>query len=198
VIRIVIDDDVIASPVPVTDVAQVKRSDAEVKTAKPETTWIAAHNAPAVCRTETAFEAAMLPGMIEMEAGVVSGVIVADPLTVAVDVRSLGMARFIAKRGAWHFLAWRFLSLRFLVRGVFRAGHRAMRRRRTMSRNVSAAYSMAAALMFIMLRQRRQRKSDTCSENYGEKSYEEPPTDTLPSAGFEEHSVDNSLHSTLS
>jgi hypothetical protein len=171
VVGIVIDHDVIASPIPVTDVAQVERGDAEVETAKPETAWIAALNVPPVSSAEAAFEVAMLPRMIEVEAGIISTVIVPDPFAAVVDVRGFGVPRLIAKGGAWRcFRSLRFLVLRFLVRRVFRAGHCAMRRRRTMLGNVSAAYGMAAALMFIVLRQRWHRKHHACAITMGEVS----------------------------
>jgi hypothetical protein len=65
----------------------------------------------------------MLPGMIEVEAGITSSGVVPDPLAVMVNVRSFGMACFVT---------------------AGRSGRRAMRNRRTMFRNVSATYGVAA------------------------------------------------------
>jgi hypothetical protein len=61
--------------------------------------------------------------MIEVEAGITSSGVVPDPLAVMVNVRSFGMACFVMSG---------------------RSGGRAMRNRRTMFRNVSATYGVAA------------------------------------------------------
>src|SRR5271169_3949927 len=60
VVGIFVDHDIVAVPEPVIAIGQVKRGDAEVVAAKPETAGIASLNAPAVSAAKAAVEAAML------------------------------------------------------------------------------------------------------------------------------------------
>jgi hypothetical protein len=52
---------------------------------------------PDVAATETAGEAAMLPGVVEVIVGVVASSVVADPGFAAVDVGGIGMASVIVE-----------------------------------------------------------------------------------------------------
>ena len=142
VVGVFVDDDVVAIPQPVAAVAQIKSRDAEVEAAKPEAALTASGKAPAVTSAEAAGEVTVLPGVVEMEAGIVAAVVVSNPLAVVVDVRGLGMAFFIS---------------------TSRSGRRAMRRRWTMLGNVSAANGMAAAAVATVLRQggEGQHQGDT-------------------------------------
>ena len=92
VVGIFVDHDLVAVPVPVVAIGEIKRGNAEVEAAKPEAAGAASADAPDVAAAEAAGEAAMLPGMIEVEAGVVASSVVSNPLAVVVDVRSFGMA----------------------------------------------------------------------------------------------------------
>jgi len=88
---------------------------------------------------EPAGEAAVLPGMIEVEARVVTSSVVPDPGAVVVDVGSLGMAFVIMKT-------------------LCRVGNRSTRGGWAVLRNESAADGVAAAAVRAVLRQGGQRK----------------------------------------
>jgi hypothetical protein len=92
VIGVFVDHDIVAIPEPVAGIVKVKRGDAEVIAAKPETAGIASLNAPPVSTAEATVEAAVLPGVIDVEAVVFAPTPVSDPFAVAVDVRGFGMA----------------------------------------------------------------------------------------------------------
>jgi hypothetical protein len=79
--------------------------------------------------------------MIEVEAGIVAPGSVSDPFAAVVNVRRFGMTFPVAKRGG-------------------RLGKRAMRGRRTMFRNIPAAYGVAATTSVLtMLREGRDGKN---------------------------------------
>jgi len=96
VVGIFVDDNIVPVPQPAATVIQIKRRDAEVEAAKPEATGTTSGKTPTVTATEAAGETAMLPGVIEVEAGIIASGVVSNPLAVVVDVRGLGMAFFIA------------------------------------------------------------------------------------------------------
>ena len=97
VIRIVIDDDVVTVPGPVATEAKIDRSDAEVESAEPEAAWTPAGKMPPVTVPNSAWKVAVLPRMVKMEAGVIAPIVVADPLSVSVNVGSFGMTFLVAK-----------------------------------------------------------------------------------------------------
>ena len=95
VVRIFIDHDLIGAPIPGIAEGEVNGSDGEIETAEPEALSIATCNAPHVAFAEAAGEVPVLPGMIEMIVRIIGAGIVADPLVVSVNVRSVGMAIFV-------------------------------------------------------------------------------------------------------
>src|SRR5258708_3836958 len=95
-IGIFIDHDLVGVPEPVAAQGKVKRGDAEGEAAKPEAIGTASANAPDVAAAEASGEAAMLSGMIDVEAGVIAPGVVPDPFAVVVDVRSFGVAFAVA------------------------------------------------------------------------------------------------------
>jgi len=95
-IGVIVDHDIVAVPKPVVGVGKIERGDAEVEAAKPETAGIATLDAPPVSPAEAAVEAAVLPGVIEMESGILPPIVVAHPLTVVVDVRGFGVTVTVA------------------------------------------------------------------------------------------------------
>ena len=97
VIGIVIDDDVVRIPEPAITVTDIIRSHGEVKTAEPEAAGTTASEAPYVAATETAGEAAMLPGVIHMVVSVIAACVMADPLSTVVHVRSIGMSFLVVE-----------------------------------------------------------------------------------------------------
>ena len=162
VIRIIVDNDVIVVPIPIINVAEIEGSYAEVKSAEPEAAGSSAAQAPHVTRSDSALEAAMLPGVVKVKSGIAAAVGVADPFVILVDVRSFGVRGFIAIGSArlislarLSLLAWGLFSRRGLP--LRRSLGRAASRSRTARRNVSATYAVAAPC--IMLRQCGKGKS---------------------------------------
>ncbi len=100
VVGIFVDHDVVSGPIPVVAKTEVEACDAEVKAAEPEATGAASGQVPDVTSSESAGKAAVFPGMIEVETGVIVPVIVADPLSIVMDVRSLGVTFEIAVAGS--------------------------------------------------------------------------------------------------
>lgn len=148
VVGVFVDYDVIGIPKPVIAEGEIKSRDGEVETAKPETAGATTPDAPDVAAAEAAGEVAVLPGVIEVEAGLVSAVVVPYPPAVVVDVRGFGVTFIVAIGG--------------LGRSFVR---HAMRGRGTMMRNVTATYCMAAAFVATMLREGRERKGQQDSKN---------------------------------
>jgi hypothetical protein len=182
-VGVFVDYDIVAIPEPVIAEGKVKRRDREVETAEPEAAGTASPQAPDMAAAEAAGEAAMLPGVIEVEAGLVSAVVVPYPPAIVVDMRGFGVT-FVVTIGS---LGGSFVR-------------HAMRGRGAMMRNVTFTHCMAASTsaMVFMLRQDRERKEHEHYKNFWEKSHKRPPTVTLPPAVLKEQIVDNSLHITLS
>ncbi len=154
VVGVFIDDNVVPVPKPAATVVQIKRRDAEVEAAKPEAARTTSGETPMVTAAEAAGEAAMLPGVIEVEAGIIASGVVSNPLAVVVDVRGLGMAFFIA---------------------TSRSGRRAMRRRWTVLGNISAANGMTTASVATVLRQGGERQHQGNTKDCVEKPHWQPP-----------------------
>ena len=150
VIRIIVDHDVIVVPIPIIDITEIEGSYAEVISSEPEAAGPSAAQAPHIARSESALEAAMLPGMVKVESDIATAIGVADPLVILVDVRSFGVRGFIAIGSArlislarLSFLAWGLFAWRgFPLRRSF--GHAASRSR-TARRNVPATDAVAAS-----------------------------------------------------
>jgi hypothetical protein len=98
VVRIVVDRDIVAVPKPIPAVACVKRRDIEEVAAEPKTPGTASFEPPDVAAAKASIKAAVFPWMVDMEAGIFAAPIVADPCSVAVDMRVIGMVIVIAKR----------------------------------------------------------------------------------------------------
>jgi len=102
VVGIFVDDDVVAVPEPVAAVGEIECADAEIEAAEPEAAGTASGEMPDVAAAEAAGEVAVLPGMIEMHAGIVTAGVVADPFAVGMDVRGVGMSGLVVEvRGGW-------------------------------------------------------------------------------------------------
>lgn len=145
IIRIIVEDDIVSVPKPAIDEDNVCRGHAEVEAAEPEAIGTTAFNPPYMARTELAGETSMLPGVIEVIAGVIAAFIVPDPAIVgSMDVRRLGMARTIIEFAV---VGWRLVLpatgsyTRSLVSG----------RLRTVSRDVSAAKFWTASTTLVTM-----------------------------------------------
>src|ERR1700687_1882787 len=79
VIRILIDDDVVAIPVPAITESEIGGSNAPVPAVEPESTGTSASEMPPVRRTKSTSEATMLKGAIDTVVSVVAAGIMSDP-----------------------------------------------------------------------------------------------------------------------
>lgn len=134
VVGVVVNYNLVGTPVPIVDEAVVGGSNIEEETAEPEAVAVATFDAPLMAAADAAGEAAMLKRMIDVIAGIIAAGIVADPLIIGVDVRGIRVAISVGiSRG---FLLWR--ALRFLRRSalvvLLRTG-----RRGAMSGNMAVA-----------------------------------------------------------
>jgi hypothetical protein len=146
-VGIFVDHDLVAVPEPVTAQSEVKGGDAESEAAEPETGGTASANAPDVAAAEAAGESAMFKGMVEVESGIVSPGVVADPGAIMMDVRGFGMAFHVATRS--------------------RSCRSAANRSGTMFGNESATDGVAAATATVasMLREGRDGKEYSYCQN---------------------------------
>jgi len=97
VIGIFVDDDVVAAPVPAIAKANIVRSYAEIEAAEPEAAGTAASEMPNVPATESASEASVLKGMVEMIVRIVTSGVVANPFSVGMDVGRVRMTNLIVE-----------------------------------------------------------------------------------------------------
>ena len=127
VVRIVIDDDIVAVPEPPVAVGHVIRCDAEKEAAEPEPVRTSADQAPYVVRAERSGKAAVFPRAVEVVMGIVPGPVPNPAIIGRVNVRGFRMVRFV-------------VELRMVVRRNVRHVWRRMGcRRRTPRGNVSPA-----------------------------------------------------------
>src|SRR5450432_3507663 len=96
-IGVFVDHDVVAIPQPIVAKPDVEVGDAEVEAAEPEPAGDAAGEVPDMAAAKSAGKVAVFPGMIEVVVGIVAAGVVADPLAIGVNVRHVGMARFVAE-----------------------------------------------------------------------------------------------------
>jgi hypothetical protein len=95
IVRIGIEDDVVRVPVPAVAIGDVSRSDAEEESAEAEAGGTSAAETPYLACPGGTRKVAMLPGVVEVVAGVIGGN-VADPAIVAgIDVGGGGVTRLV-------------------------------------------------------------------------------------------------------
>ncbi len=145
VVWIVVDDDVIAIPVPTAAVAYIESCHAPKEAVKAEAVGSAAVQMPNVAAADAAGEMAVLPRVIEMVVRVVFTGIVPDPLPIVMHVGRFWVARSI---GAM-LLLWRGSGI--LMRSW------AMRRFESATHPFAAASTpVLAAAVLIMLRAQKR------------------------------------------
>lgn len=83
IVRVVVEHDVIGVPLPAIYKDKVNGGNAEEEAAEPETIATASAKPPYMTRAESARETAVLPGVIEVVARIISAFIVPDPLIIA-------------------------------------------------------------------------------------------------------------------
>ena len=71
-IWVFVDHDLVASPIPIADEADVLRRDAEIESAKPETAGSTAFQMKDVSGIESASKAPVFPRMVHMVVGIVA------------------------------------------------------------------------------------------------------------------------------
>ena len=161
VVGIVVDHDLVAVPIPIVAVGIVIGCDAEIEAAEPEAFAIAAGDAPDVAAANAPGEAAMLPDTIEMIVGIIAAGIVADPLVIVVNVRSVGMIPFIG-------ISWGLLHVVAIVlpRVILLPGGRRAMRRNVASTDILGLFArMLLPAMISVLRESRNRAEQEQSKN---------------------------------
>ena len=152
VVGIVVDHDVIIIPIPVIAIADVEGCDAEIVSAEPEAAGTTAPQTPDMAASDSKRKVAVLPGMVEMEVGVVASCVVADPAIVGMNVRGFGVAGLIAEG----LVLFRMLLLRMFGRrvrfGLGSALHGAVRGLRAAAGNIASANGRmaASAVIFVL------------------------------------------------
>ncbi len=163
-IRVIVDDDVIVGPIPAIYISHIKGSDTEVVPTEPETTRTASPNPPHETRPEAAFEVAVLPGMVQMESGVVPPLIVSHPFTILVDVRGLGMSFLIAEGRVISRWAGRILNRPAeIVVGSGRAATRNITAADRMTGSFSVI-SASSAVAFMLGKEGYGRHEQNCNQ----------------------------------
>lgn len=109
VIRVFVNHDVVAVPVPVRDDVIVVGSDVPIEVVEPKALPVSACKVEHVLRPEASGEASVRPRLIEVEMRIVGAAVVAYPsITARVDVRDVGVSRLV--RGDVVFLGSCLLS----------------------------------------------------------------------------------------
>ena len=149
VVRIIVDYDFIAVPIPVTAIADVVGRHAEEESTKPKAFRASSTQMPNMSAADLTRKVSVLPRMIEMVVSIVTARIVTDPLVIRVHVRCLGMARLVFECGP-------VLSRLTTAICVARSWCGMRHRRRAMRGNMAAANFIAvcwrrfvAALGFV-------------------------------------------------
>ena len=176
-VGIVVKDDVVSIPVPIVTVGNIEGSDAKVVAGtEPEAVRTASGNSPAVVATHASGEAAVFPRTIEVKAAIVWPVIVANPLAVMMDVRSLWMTLLIAvsrTRFARPTLAAASISGWRLTHGPM--GGRSAMWNETATHGFSTTALSVAAVLSIVLRESGEREYERKNDNYGKWEHVQPP-----------------------
>ena len=141
-VGVVVQRDAVAAPEPISAVAGIKGSHAEVVAAKPETSRAASDEMPHMAWPE-AIEVAVFPGMVEMETDIFASPVVANPFAIPMNVWHFGMTFMVAKGGV-------------LV------ARRTVISRRTMMRNIATAVVVMIAV--IVLREAENREGQAPSQ----------------------------------
>lgn len=143
IIRVWIKHDIVAIPQPTVDETYVCRSDAEEEATKPEAVRTAAFNSPNTASADFTGKMAVLPGMIQVIARIVSPLIMSHPAIIRrIDVRRLRMPGSVIKFAV--ILRWLIVDgsvLRHSMRGT----------NRTTSWNVPAANFWAVITLISSL-----------------------------------------------
>ena len=97
VVGVVINDDFIAAPIPVTGISEVVGRDAEIEAIEPEPAGRTSHESPDMSGAEAASEVAVLPRTIDVVVFSPTSDVMTDPSIATIYVRSFGMAGLIVE-----------------------------------------------------------------------------------------------------
>ncbi len=115
-IRIVINHDGIAAPVPIAHIRQIERRYTPIPVVEPKPVGTAAGQMPHMARPESARPTAVLERMIQVKLRGVTALVVPYPLTVGMHVGRFGVTFLIAEiSGSRSFLTALFLTALFLT-----------------------------------------------------------------------------------
>ena len=92
VIGVLVDDDIVSIPVPSINEAKIDRRDAPVPSIEGEAIGASTAEVPSVRWSESAYEAAMFKGVVDMKVCIVATGVVTHPLISLINVRCVGMA----------------------------------------------------------------------------------------------------------
>jgi hypothetical protein len=153
VVGIFVDDNLVASPVPIRAKSDIRVGHTEVESVEPETRRPTAGQTPDVTRPEASGEVSVRPGMVYMIAGVVRPLVVPYPVIVPFDVRRVWMTWgvpevSVSRRGML------IMSNRRRRVLVMRRRRRRMMRFRSVRRNVASSWCWAGvpSVFLIVLR----------------------------------------------
>ena len=96
VVGIVVDDDIIAIPVPAIAIRHIEWRHVEIKSVEPEPVRATSAESPNMAGADSAFEATMLPWMVQMEACIAAPFRMTHPFAIFVDVWSVRVSLTIA------------------------------------------------------------------------------------------------------
>jgi hypothetical protein len=164
VVGVFVNDHIVAVPIPAIAVGKVKRGDAEVEAAKPETAGIPTLYAPPMSVTEATLKAAVLPRMVEVETVVIPSPVVTDPFAVAVHVRGFRMVVAVPIRVLVPIVMVVIVAIVLMPVAVISL--------RTMVRNVSSTDVMVvvvAIVVIVFLGECRQRQEQGDRKHSGEQ-----------------------------
>ena len=123
-IRVVVNHDLIARPVPVADDGVIVGENAPVKVVEPEAFAISALKVEYVLGTDASREVTMRPRVIQVEPGVVASRVVADPFVVTgVHVRDFRMSLVVGGNA----MLFGLMMLRRLMLGCLTLRRRGVR-----------------------------------------------------------------------
>src|SRR5271157_767787 len=95
-IGVLVDHDLIASPVPARDDVVIVRGDVPVEIAKPEALPVSSRKHEYMLRSEAAAEASVCPWLIDVVMRIVGATVMSDPLIVlGVNVRNVRMTSLV-------------------------------------------------------------------------------------------------------
>jgi len=96
-VRIFIDHYIVAVPKPIAAIAKVIRGDCESEPSKEESAWTSASEVKNVMGPKAAGKVSVLPGMVKMIVYIAGTGVVTNPLTIWMDVRSVGVTVLVRK-----------------------------------------------------------------------------------------------------